>query len=165
MKDCEEFMSQLKGKRHPLEIYLKRSSPESVLVVLDNIDVCIVKKIHIWNSPLDSDCVSKLSHILKCNKTVEYLCLKLSPLPLNSLEIITTTLSNNTTLKKLKIWYDSTITDKDVPHICRMLSLNATLQRLLLINCHNITNDGNENLQKCPTKNKTLDLQVICEQQ
>ena len=164
MGDCEEFMSQLKGKRQPLEIYLKRSSPESVLVVLDNIDVCIVKKLHIWNSPLDSDCVSKLSHILKCNKTVEYLCLKLSPLPLNSLEIITTTLSNNTTLKKLKIWYDSTITDKDVPHICRMLSLNATLQRLLLINCHNITNDGSENLQKCPTKNKTLDLQVICEQ-
>lgn len=156
-------MSQLKRKQQPLEIYLKRSSPESVLVVLDNINVCTVKKLHIWNSPLDSDCVSKLSHILECNKTIEYLCLKLSPL-LKSLEIITAAVSNNTTLKTLKIWFDSTITDKDVPHICQMMSVNTTLQQLWLINCHNITNDGREQLQKCPTKSKTLDLQVVFEQ-
>ena len=164
MEDCEEFMSQLKGKQQPLEIFLKQSSPESVLAVLDNINECTVKKLHIWNSPLDSDCVSKLSHILKCNKTVEYLCLKLSPL-LKSLENITSAVSNNTTLKTLKIWFDSTITDKDVPHICEMLSLNTTLQHLSLINCHNITNDGREKLQKCQTKSKTIDLQVVFEQQ
>ena len=47
--------------------------------------------------------------------------------------MITSSLSNNTTLKLLRYYNDNGITDKNVPLICHSITDNATLKWLYLI--------------------------------
>ena len=160
---CEEVMSEIISKKQEhWEIWLKSASHESLLAVLNNINhECPVGKLHVWHTPLDSHCVSKLSDVLANTMSIEYLCFQSSPLPLNSLVEIMKALHNNTTLKKFKIWYDNTITDKDIPHMYEMLSVNMILKQVSLISCHNITNEGKQELLKVHAKNKKVHLEVV----
>ena len=163
VKECEEVMGEIiSNKQEQWEIWLNRASRESLQALLTKINhECPVGKLHIGHIPLDDHCVSKLCDVLNNTKSIEYLCLKSSPLPPNSLEKIMKALHYNTTLKKLKIWYDSTITDEDIPHMCEMLSINTTLKKLSLISSHNITNDGKQELLKVQEINKIVRFQVV----
>ena len=163
VKECEEVMDEIISKKQEhWEIKLNRASRESLQALLTKIDhECPVGKLHIWHTPLDDYCVSKLSDVLNNTKSIKYLCLQSSPLAPNSLVKIMKALHNNTTLKKLKFWYDNTITDEDIPHVYEMLSVNTTLKKLSLISCHNITNNGKQELLKVRAKNKKVRFQVV----
>ena len=128
-------------------IILQSISPESLQIVLCNINKCPVTKMDIWNSPLDSDCVSKLSHVLTNKNTIKYLRLASCLLP-NGLEMIMKALSTSTTLKRLTLDNDDTITDKNIHHITDMLAVNTTLEQLILKKCSNITQFGEQQLSK-----------------
>ena len=163
VKQCEEVIGEIISKKQEhWEIWLNRASRESLQALLTKIDhKCPVGKLHIWHTPLDDHCVSKLSDVLNNTKSIKYLCLQSSPLPPNSLEKIMKALHYNTTLKKIKFWYDNTITDEDIPHMCEMLSINTTLKKLSLISCHNITNDGKQDLLQVQAINKIVRFQVV----
>ena len=128
-------------------IILQSISPESLQIVLVNISKCPVTKMDIWNSPLDSDCVSKLSHVLTNKNKIKYLRLASCLLP-NGLEMIMKALSTSTTLKRLTLDNDDTITDKNIHHITDMLAVNTTLEQLILKKCSNITQFGEQQLSK-----------------
>ena len=147
---CEEVMRQLKQKhsREHWMIILDSVSPESLQIVLCNINKCPVKKLDIWKSPLDIDCVSELSHVLTNKNRINYLRLVSCPHPHNGLEMIMKALSTNTSIKTLTLDNDDSITDKTLHYISNMLAVNATLERLILKECPNITESGEEQLSK-----------------
>lgn len=142
MKECSEVMSQLKRQQQRRwKIYIMSSSNDSLLIVLNNINECLVSRLVVENTPLDSRCVTKLSDVLRFNKTIEELWLRFSPLISIGLEMVTNAVSANATLKILWMTGDDYITDEDVPHICHMINVNTTLEEVYLI-CPNITTVG-----------------------
>ena len=158
-KECEEVMSQLKRQQQTggqLWITLNKSSPDSLLTVLSNINECLVWRLDICDSPLYSHCVCELSHVLTHNRTIEELYLFSSPLSPNYLKMLTNALSTNITLKTLWLEDDNNITDEDIPHICHVLSVNTTLMGLYLNLCINITEFGEQQITKVLDINKTL---------
>ena len=164
MEQCEEVMSQLRNEqetRKHWEITIELSSSDILLIVLNNIDKCLVRELNIVDTPLNSHCVSILSHVLTYYETIETLRLYSSPIPHNSLQMITDAMSSNTTLKTLMMSGDDTITDKDMPHLCKMLTVNTTLKQLEFNNCHNITEFGRHHLSEILNHNKTLSNLVI----
>lgn len=153
-EECEEVMTELKKKQQTKwRITLWSSSPECLLIVFSNINECMVRRLDLENSPLDIHCVSKLSDVLTHNKTMEALRLNSSPLPPNSLQIITRAVSINSLLDTLVLSDDNNITDKDVPYICQMLTINKSL-KILSFRCSNVTKY--RKLSKELNKNKTL---------
>ena len=109
-------------------------------------------KLEIWYTSLDSHCVSELSHILRYNKTLKVLEFHYSPLPLKGLESISNAVSTNTTLKRLLLSEDDTITDEDIPHIFQIITQNTTLKGLHITLCHNITKYEMEQLSTMKSK-------------
>ena len=136
-------------------IRLNSSSPESTAVIMSNLNKCTVWRLDIWDTPLDSKCVSILSEILKTNKTIKRLWLSFSSLP-GGIKQVSDSLFNNKTLEKLMLLYNVTgITDEDMTHLSTMLASNTTLKELRLSNC-NITDNGVQYICEGLTKNQTL---------
>ena len=150
MEECEEVMRQLEQKdpREHWMIILDSLSPKSLQIVLSNINKCPVTKLKIRNFPLDSECVSELSHVLTNNKKIKYLHLGSCFPPPNGLEMIMKALSISTSIKRLTLHHDNTITDKTLHHISDMLAVNTTLERLILKECPNIAESGEQQLSK-----------------
>ena len=153
-------MNQLKRQQQRRwKVYVMSSSHDSLLIVLNNINECLVSRLVVENTPLDSRCVTKLSDILRFNKTIEELWLRFSPLISIGLEMLTNAVSANTTLRILWMTGDDNITDEDIPHICHMINVNTTLEEVYFI-CPSITTFG---LQQIPNnlENNTLTELII----
>ena len=153
-------MTELKGQQKTRwMITLKSTSPNSSLIVLSDINNCLVRGLDVFDSHLDSRCVSELSQMLKHNKTIEVLRLFQSPLTSGSMELISNAVSMNTTLKSLWLLGDDSITDDDISYINCMVSMNTTMEELRVYS-DNITqvtsNDVRQELSQVLTKNKTL---------
>ena len=156
IKQCEHVMDELKRlHEEKWRIWLKDSHSDSLLVVLQNINECLVTELEISHTSLDSFCVDELSHVLMYNKTIEILVLSYSPLTDNGLEPLCNGVSVNTTLKKLELFHDNTITDQDIRHISKLLLVNKTLQ-ILDLYCLKVTAWGRGYLSDAVAKNKTL---------
>ena len=110
----------------------------------------------IWNTSLDSKCVSILSEILKTNKTIKILDLSFSSLT-GGIKQVSDSLFNNKTLEQLVLSNVTDMTDEDITHLSTMLSSNTTLKVLRLYNC-NITDNGVRYICEGLTKNQTLTL-------
>ena len=115
-----------------------------------------MKRLEIYNTSLDSKCVSILSEILKTNKTIKRLVLVSSSLT-GGIKQVSDSLFNNKTLEQLWLSNVTDITDEDIIHLSTMLSSNTTLKELYLINC-NITDNGVRYICEGLTKNQTLTL-------
>ena len=158
VEECEEVMYELKGQQQARKqwwIRCNSSSSKSLLILFNNINECLVKSLKIYDTPLDSCCVTEISTVLSYNKTIQELTVISSPIPPNGLEMITNAISCNTALKSLELWGDCTVTDKDIPHIIDMISINRTLQELHFVS-NNITDIGIQQFSRALTKNKTL---------
>ena len=161
VEECEEVMTQLKREQQiQWSITLDRSSPESLLTVLVNINECFVRTLDIKNTPLHSYCVSELAKVLTDNVKMEELYIFSSSFPPKNLQVIAKALSSNTTLKTLWLWDDDNITDKDISHICYIISANKTL-KVLSFRCRNVTRLKFEKLSKALANNKTLNTFLI----
>ena len=135
-------------------IDLKSSSPESTVVIINNLNKCIVSELYIDNTPLNNKCVCKLSEILKTNKTIKTLLLVSSSLT-GGIKQVSDSLFTNTRLEKLLLMDDTGITDEDMLHLSNMLSSNTTLKELYLPNC-NLTDYGVRCVCQGVTRNQTL---------
>ena len=157
MAECKEVIHQLKRQQHTTwSIVLITLSPQSLLTVLTDINECKVRILDIYNTHFDSNCISQLSQVITYNKTMEVLRLISSPLLPNTYHLLTTALTNNTIIKVLRLWYDTTITDNDIPHFSHLINNNNTLQVLYLNNCTNITKFGIQQLQNVVVNNNSL---------
>ena len=113
-----------------------------------------MRSFEIWDTSLDSQCVSILSETLKTNKTMSELWLHSSSLTADGIKQIIDVLYFNTTLKVLRIWHIP-ITDEDTAYLSNMLTTNTTLEKLTLFNC-NITDNGVRYICERLVKNQTL---------
>ena len=113
-----------------------------------------MRSLTIWDTSLDSKCVSILSEILKTNKTIKTLVLLSSSLT-GGIKQVSNSLFNNKTLEELWLWDVTGIADEDITHLSTMLSSNTTLKVLRLPNC-NITDNGVRYICERLTKNQTL---------
>ena len=113
-----------------------------------------MRYLEIYNTSLDSKCVSILSEILKTNKTIKRLQLSSSSLT-GGIKQVSDSLFNNKTLEQLVLYNVTDITDEDITHLSTMLSSNTTLKELYLFNC-NITDNGVRYICEGLTKNQTL---------
>ena len=150
-EQCEDVMTRLQQIREGWFISLHSLSPESMLVIMNNISKSTVQRLNISSSQLDSKCVSKLSEVLSSN-------IKLQGLHLDSftggIKQISDVLFNNITLKELLL-FDTPLTDEDITHLSDMISVNKGLKELFLNNC-NITDNGVRYICEGLTKNQTL---------
>ena len=111
-------------------------------------------RLEIWDTSLDSKCVSILSEILITNKTIKILELSFSSLT-GGIKQVSDSLFNNKTLEQLWLLHVTDITDEDITHLSTMLSSNTTLKELYLPYC-NITDNGVRYICEGLTKNQTL---------
>ena len=81
-KLADEVMNHLKTEQTGKDwsICLITSSPESALVVINNLNEYIMRAFYIDKTPLDSICVLALSEILKTNRTMKRIYFISSPL-------------------------------------------------------------------------------------
>ena len=135
-------------------IRLNSSSPESTAVIINNLNKCTVRRVDIYNTLLDSKCVSILSEILKTNKTIKRLELESSSLT-GGIKQVSDSLFNSKTLEQLMLYNVTDITDEDMTHLSTMLSSNTTLKVLQFSDC-NITDYGVQCICEGLTKNQTL---------
>ena len=135
-------------------IRLISSSPESTAVIINNLNKCTVRSLNIWDTSLDSKCVSILSEILKTNKTIKTLWLVSSSLT-GGIKQVSDSLCNNKTLEQLALYNVTDITDEDMTHLSTILATNSTLKELRLSDC-NITDNGVRYICEGLTKNQTL---------
>ena len=151
-------MHQLKRQQHTTwSVYLKSLSHQSLLTVLTDINECQVRGLVIMNTHFDSNCVSQLSQVVTYNKSMEYLRLISSSLLPNTYHLLTTALTNNKIIKKLGLYDDNNITDKDIPHLSHLIINNNTLEDLELLDCPKITEFGIKQLKNVVIKNESLE--------
>ena len=162
MAECKEVIHQLKRRQHTTWwIELNRLSPQSLLTILTDINGCQVRRLSIWNTPFDINCVSKLSQVLTCNQTMEDLYLYSSPLVPDTYHLLTTAVVGNKIIKGLYLLDDNNITDKDIPHLSTLITNTNTLQYLDLTLCPNITKFGIQQLQNVVVNNNSLECLVV----
>ena len=137
-------------------IVLNSLSPQSLLTILTDINGCQVRELYIYDTPFDSNCVSKLSQVLTYNQTMEELYLHSSPLVPDTYHLLTTAVVGNKIIKRLVLWGDNNITDKVIPHLSTLITNTNTLQVLYLIRCPNITKFGIQQLQNVVVNNNSL---------
>ena len=156
IEESEDVMSRLQQRTvEEWSIDLHSSSPDSMLVIMNNISKFAVRRLSIYNTQLDSKCVSKLSEVLYTNVKIRELSLEYS-LFTGGIKQVSDALINNITLEWL--WLDNIpLTDEDTSNLSTMLSINKTLNTLGLINC-NITDNGVRYICVGLTKNQTLTL-------
>ena len=156
MAECKEVIRQLKRLQHTTWwIELKSLSPQSLLTILTDINECQVRELYIENTPFDSNCVSQLSQVLTYNQTMEELYLSSSPLVPDTYHLLTTAVVGNKIIKRLELWDDNNITDKDIPHLSNLITNTNTLQYLYLY-CPKITKFGKQQLQNVCVNNNSL---------
>ena len=158
LEQCEDVVSRMIKEQQVGEgwwINLSKSSSECALVIISNLNECKVRTLDIWDTPLDSECVSTLSEMLKTNKITKRLELEASLLTGDIKQMIDA-LSINNTLERLVLW-NVPITDEDttMTHLSRMLTVNKALKELALSHC-NITDNGVQYICEGLTKNQTL---------
>ena len=138
-------------------ILLQVSSPENALVIIKNLNKCIVRELHIKSTPLDNTCISTLAEILSENKTIKILYLHSTPLTddSNIKQIIDVLSDKNTTLESLRLCSVTGITYEDILHLSDMISNNSTLTTLQISDC-NITDKQVQYIGKGLSKNQTL---------
>ena len=158
VEECKEVMCQLKRGHH---IVLNKSSPDSLLTLLTDMNECLVENLEIVNTPLDSHCVTQLVQVMTYNKTLKFLYLNSSPLLPNTHQLLTKAISSNSTLETLRFYNDKNIRDKDIPYICDIITKNTTLKHLSFYNCPNITKFGIRQIQNMLDNNNTLSLLLI----
>ena len=134
-------------------IRLITSSPESALVVINNLNECIMRAFYIDQTPLDSTCVSALSEILKANRTMKRIYFISSPLT-GGIKPLTDALCVNRSIDRLEILHNA-ITDEDMTHVAEMFCSNKTLKEVVLSDC-DITDNGFGHICEGLTKNQTL---------
>ena len=138
-------------------ILLQVSSPENALVIIKNLNKCIVKELHIKSTPLDSTCIATLAEILSQNKTIKILYLHSTPLTddSNINQVIDVLSNKNTTLEALRLCTVTGITYEDIVHLSDMISNNSTLTTLQISDC-NITDKYVQYISDGLAKNQTL---------
>ena len=92
-------------------IRLNSSSPDSITVILNNLNKCRVRRVDIYNTLLDSKCISILSETLKTNKTIKRLKLESSSLT-GAIKQVSDSLFKSKTLEQLLLHNVTVITDK-----------------------------------------------------
>ena len=149
-------MSRLKEEQQggsKWSIWLHTATPESALVIIVNLNECIVWRLGIWNTTLDGISVSALSEIFITNKTLKRLFLESSPFAdVDAIKQLTNALATNTTLETLEL-SNVNITDEDTSYLSNMLMNNKALKELDLTDC-NITNSGIQNISEGLKKTK-----------
>ena len=136
-------------------VWLHTATPESALVIIVNLNECIIWRLGIWNTPLNEICVSALSEIFITNKSLKRLFLESSPFAdVDTIKQLTNVLATNTTLETLEL-SNVNITDEDTSYLSNMLMNNKALKELDLTNC-NITNNGIQYISEGLQKNQTL---------
>lgn len=148
VEECQEVIRNLKILEEYWTIILDKSSPDCLRIILNNIKTCLVRTLEISNTPFNTDCVNELSRVLAQNEILKEVRLKSSHLPPNSLAIISSALSVNNTLKTLSIWNDNNITDKDIPYLCQMLTVNTTLEEICVSHTPKITKFGEQQISE-----------------
>ena len=162
MAECKEVIRQLKRRQHTTWwIYLYSLSPQSLLTILTDINGCQVRGLYIENTRFDSNCVSKLSQVLPYNQTMEELYLHSSPLVPDTYHLLTTAVVGNKIIKRLGLWGDNNITDKDIPHLSTLITNTNTLQVLSFYDCPNITKFGIQQLQNVVVNNNSLKYLIV----
>ena len=157
MAECKEVVRRLKRQQHTTwSIELYSLTPQSLLTILTDINECQVRSLDIDNTHFDSNCISQLSQVVTYNKTMEILYLTSSPLLPDTYHLLTTALINNKVMKRLYLYDDNNISDKDIPHLCHLIDNNKTLQVLYLTSCPNITKFGEQQLQNVCVNNNSL---------
>lgn len=146
-------LSEEQGTEKEWNIFLTKSSPESTLVIIRNLNEYIVRTLDIRNCHLNSACMSTLSEVFDKNETVKRLYIYSSQLD-GSIKQFYNALLTNTTLERLVMW-SVTLTDEDITHLSDVLASNKTLTGLTLSNC-NITDNGIESVIKGLSQNQTL---------
>ena len=157
MAECKEVIRQLKRLQHTTwSIVLNRLSPQSLLRILTDINGCQVRRLNIRNTHFHSNCVSQLSQVLTYNQTMEVLSLISSPLVPDTYHLLTTAVAGNKIIKRLYLWHDNNITDKDIPHFSNLIINNKTLEVLDLTGCPKITKFAKQQLQNVCVNNDSL---------
>ena len=157
MAQCKEVIRQLKRLQHTTwSIELHSLSPQSLLTILTDINGCQVWRLYIENTPFDGNCVSQLSQVLTYNQTMKKLSLNSSPLIPDTYHLLTTAVVSNKIIKRLELWHDKNITDKDIPHLSHLIINTKTLEVLALTGCPKITKFGKQQLQNVCVNNNSL---------
>ena len=167
MAECKEVIRQLKRRQHTTwTIELISLSPQSLLTILTDINECQVRALDIYNTPFDSNCVSQLTQVLTYNQTMEELYLHSSPLVPDTYHLLTTAVVGNKIIKRLYLFNDNNITDKDIPHFSNLIINTKTLKALHLYGCPKISKFGKQQLQNVCVNNNSLsvvfDGKVLC---
>ena len=153
------MIRQLKRLQHTTwSIELNSLSPQSLLTILTDINGCQVRELYIVNTDFDGNCVSQLSQVLTYNQTMEELYLHSSPLVPDTYHLLTTAVVGNKIIKRLYLWDDNNITDKDIPHLSHLIINNKTLEVLHLYYCPKITKFGKQQLQNVCINNNSLNV-------
>ena len=158
IKHCEDVVSRLKEEQQAgskWSIWLHTTTSESTLVIIVNLNECIIWRLGIWNTPLNEICASALSEIFITNKTLKRLFLESSPFTdVDAIKQLSNALATNTTLETLE-FSNVDITDEDTSYLSKMLMDNKTLKELDLTDC-NITNNGFQIISEGLKTNQTL---------
>ena len=133
-------MSKLKEEQQmEWSIWVYQSSPESLLVIINNLNECPVKGLFLNDTPLDSNCITLLSGTLARNKKLKILELHSSSLA-GSIKQITDALCTNDTLETFGTWNvklaitDNDEDEDDASHLSYMLRNNNVLKGLYFHN-------------------------------
>ena len=160
-KQSENVMSKLKEEQETeWNIWLHKSSPESSLVIISNLNECTVKGLILNDTPLDSNCITALSGVLARNKKLKTLELHSSSL-ICSIKQLTDALSTNDTLETFGMWnvkLDITDNDEDeddASHLSYLLRTNNVLKELHLHNS-NINDKCAQQISKGIIEKQTL---------
>ena len=138
-------MSKLKEEQQTeWNIWVYKSSPESSLEIVSNLDECPVKGLILNDTPLDDDCITALSGTLARNEKLKTLEFHSSSIA-GSIKQITDALSTNDTLETFGMWNvklaitDNDEDEDDSSHLSYLLRTNNVLKELHLHNS-NINN-------------------------
>ena len=155
-EQCKDVIHKLTYKKQAdkkWSIHLWRSSLESFLIIINNLNECAIEKLDVWETPLDSLSVSTLSEVLSNNTILQRLHFDSCPFS-GGIKQVSDALSHNPSL--IELWLSiATITDEDITHLSEMLSVNKILKELILSYC-DITDNGVQYLCNGLAKNQTL---------
>ena len=149
-QDCVDVISQLVTDIQYARISLYYSSPESTVLLLSQIHQTKIRELEIYNTSLDEQHMYCITQCL-LNNQLKRLCLFNTKLTSNLLSSLTAAVSINTSLEILELWDE----EHDVGRISKLLTVNKTLQSLVLYNC-GISDSVVQSLSSSLLHNNTL---------
>ena len=160
-QDCVDVISELATDIQHDRIYLRYSSPESTVLLLSQIHQTKIRELLIFDTSLDEQHMYCITQCL-LNNQLKRLWLYNTKLTSNLLSSLTAAVSINTSLEILQLGREE-ITE-DVGRISKLLTVNKTLQSLVLYNC-GISDSGVQSLSSSLLHNNTLtELDLSCNQ-